>query len=301
MISLKKYCDEFIEYGKRIGYFSIDQGKEFREKIMSFRSIEDYNIDGDAVVNTDNKTIKCNPLRIKDEKNLSLVLFHEFTHICSDIHKEMYLSDGLWKKMRDNIEVFTGDKRKSFKDINGNIIDYSNKDNPYNYIMFGALLMDEVIAEKVATEIVKEKYHIPISETTKVFNCGNNNSIRYRSSFDYYGIGENLLDKFAKTLFIQGNKNLNTLARESFKKDFVFNLIRQHNENSVTKKDFIDEIALMGVIAHTVEKQYGRYSEQEPISGDIVYDSIFQLDSILRSGYEERNSIPQSIKFPDLF
>lgn len=232
---------------------------------------------------------------------LSQVIFHEFTHICSNIHKEMFLSNGLWEKIKNNVEVFTGDKKRDYIDESGRVIKSSDSNNPYNYIMFGALFMDEVIAENVATEMVKEKYHTPTRLIQRVFDCGDNNLIKYTSRFEYYGIGEKLLDKFAKTLFIQGNRNLNALSRESFRENFVYDLINQHSENSFTKKAFIDEIALMGVIAHTIEKQNGRYSNQERISGDMVYHSIFQLDAKLESGYENRNIMPSSIVFPTLY
>ena len=75
----------------------------------------------------------------------------------------------------------------------------------YNYIKFGGMFMDEVIAEYVAIEMVKSKYKLPIEKQERIFDCGDNNTIRYRSSFKYYGIGETLLNEFAQTLFIQGN------------------------------------------------------------------------------------------------
>lgn len=299
MISLKKYCNEYIEYGKRLGFFSPIQEEKFRKEIMSYTMKEDSYLEGDAYVGARNKTIKYNPTRCRDEQFLSQIMFNEFTHICSNIHKQLLKKEtssgqlttetGLWERLQNHIEVFT-DAR----------IDISDKNNPFNYIKFGGLFMDEVIAEYVAIEMIKLKYNIPIQQQKRIFDCGDGNRITYRSSFDYYGIGEKILNEFAQTLFMQGTKNLHSLARESFKENFVYNLIKQHNERISSRKAFIEELALMGVIAHTIEKKHGHYLEQEAISGDVVYDSIFRLTDLIRAGFEDRKTMPQNIIFPQI-
>ena len=292
MINLSRYCDQYIEYGKRLDYFNIKQGEEFRNKIMSYKVYAVPGLEGNAVVDSLHRTIKYNPDRLRDEKSLSGVLFHEFTHICSNIHK--HLNRGYWPKLKENFTRFTD--TDSYKGI-----PIENKDNPYNYIQFGGLFMDETIAESVATEMMKEKYNIPSPQKNRIFNCGDDNIIRYRSTFDYYGIGEPLLYSFAKTLFIDRKRNLHSLARESFKEEFMYDLIRQHNETKTTRDHFIKEIALMGVIGHTWEKNEGRYPEQQRISGDVVYNSIFELKDLLDRNPEDRAYIPDSIQFPEIY
>ncbi len=85
--------------------------------------------------------------------------------------------------------------------INPNkILKRNDINNPYTYMVLGSLFLDEVISENVTTEMVKMKYNkfVPLKNYQKTFG---NNTINYQAHFDYYGIGENLVNDFAKTLF----------------------------------------------------------------------------------------------------
>lgn len=72
------------------------------------------------------------------------------------------------------------------------------------------------------------------------------------SDSKYSNIGEKICNKFVQTLF--GCANLHDLSRESFKPDFVKNLILQHNERNKKINPlqfFTKELGLMEVIAFT--------------------------------------------------
>lgn len=170
--------------------------------------------------------------------------------------------------------------------------------NPFTYINFGALLLDEVIAENVATEMVKTKFNkfIPLKNKQKQYG---NHVINYRTHFDYYGIGEDIGNKFAQTLFMNNNcKNLNGLCSESFKTDFVFDLIRQHNERPDALEALTKELAYMGVIAFAEEQSQGRYENREKLSPDLIYNCYLDLDRLLLNGRENREIIPGNIPMP---
>ena len=160
------------------------------------------------------------------------------------------------------------------------------------------MLIDEVTAENVATEMVKLKYNkvVPFTNKQKVYG---RNVVSYRSHFDYYGIGEELVDDFSKTLFMQKqSRNLNGLCRDIFKKDFVYNLIRQHNEKNFSMSCLIRELAYLGVICFEEEKSNGHLKQRERILPELVYDSYFKLKDLLKEGRENREYIPCNIPFP---
>lgn len=288
----KTYAQEYIDLGIRLGYFNYNQSKEILNKLLNLDVSEDSTIPGDAYCR--NNSLVINPLRANTDEKRSLVLFHEFTHLNSSIHKDLFGGINLIKKLKEKSSSFMdtsyshGSSRTQINDVN----------NPFTYIIFGGLLLDEVIAENVATEMIKLKYNkfIPLKNKQKVYG---NKTINYRSHFDYYDIGEEIVNKFAQTLFLSNNcKNLNGLCQANFKNNFVSELIRQHNERPDALECLVKELAHMGVIAFAEERSQGRYENSKDISPNLIYNSYFELQTLLLEGREYREVIPNNIPMP---
>lgn len=288
----KNYVQEYVDLGMKLGFFNYNKSKEILNFLLNLDVSTDSSLPGDAYCSNNNLII--NPLRTSNSEKLSMALFHEFTHLTSSIHKDMYSNNSLIKKLKANSSSLI-DTNYSHNSSNTKINDVNN---PFTYIVFGSLLLDEVIAENVATEMVKLKYNkfIPLKNKQKVYG---DHVINYRSHFDYYCIGEELVNNFSKTLFLSNNcKNLNGLCQANFQDDFVYELIRQHNERPDALECLIKELANMGVIAFAEEQSHGRYKDRPHISPDLVYNSYFELQNLLLSGYEYRESIPNNISMP---
>lgn len=170
--------------------------------------------------------------------------------------------------------------------------------NPYTYMLFGGLMIDEVTAEHVATEMVKQKYREPVLPKNRQRLYGKYVH-PYKSHFEYYGVGEELIEQFSRTLFLKSNcRNLNGLAREIFKNNFVYDLIRQHNENPEAFQALVDKLAYLGVIGFSEEQYNGHRKDKEPVSTLLIRDSYESLQDIFREGREERENIPNNIPAP---
>lgn len=293
----KKYAQEYITYGMKLGFFNHIQAQEISEKISNLNIIEDSTLPGDAKVVTSENTLYINPNRCANNEYLSLVLFHEFTHLNSSIHNDIYSEKSFIKSLKSNASlIMDGNTHYDYSFQKTQIDDVNN---PFTYILFGGLLLDEVIAENVATEMIKIKFNkvIPLKNRQKQYG---NNVINYRTHFNYYGIGEEICDKFAKTLFMNNNcKNLNGLSRENFKPDFVKNLIRQHNERPDALQDLTKELGLMGVICFAEEQAEGRFEERSKPSPNFIFMCYNDLDPILENARENRETIPNGIPMPD--
>lgn len=297
---LVEYVNEYIQYGMQCGFFFGRECNQIRERLLNLdvEFVEDIN--GDAMCNGNTLIVNRKIFQKKDNaKYASLVLFHEFTHICSDVHKHTQ-NNGLFVQLRNYVENNPGKIDTTY--YKGSCTtEMGDTNNPYTYILFGALLLDEVTAEHVATEMVKKKYmkYVLPKEGQRVY--GNGTYIhRYKSHFDYYGVGENLIDQFSKTLFLKnGFKNLNGLCSEIFKEGFTYDLIRQHNENPIAFQHLIDELGYLGVIGFSEEQFNGRYAVREKISSDLISYSFKELERIFQYGIENREEIPGSISAPE--
>ena len=290
----KKYAQEYINYGKNLGFFNYIQAQEISKEISNLNVVENSTLPGDAMINTAENTLYINPNRCVNEEKLSLVLFHEFTHLNSSMHKDIHSEKSFIKSLKSNANsIMEGNTHYDYYFSKTEINDVNN---PFTYILWGGLLLDEVIAENVATEMAKIKFNktIPLKNKQKQYG---NNIVNYRTHFDYYGIGEEICNKFAQTLF--GCKNLHDLSRENFKPDFVKNLIRQHNERPDALQDLAKELGLMGVIAFAEEQAEGRCLDREKPSPNFIWMCYKDLDPILANGRENRETIPNGIPMPD--
>lgn len=294
---LERYINDYIAFGRRMGYFNNEQAQEFKNKLLNMDIEIDNNAPGDAKVVGNNKLV-INEKKVfgKTDEFACLVLFHEFTHLCSNIHHDMRDINGrkLIAKLDDNASSYmdTDYQYKQEKTKKGDL------NNPYTYVWDGAALIDEVIAEHVATEMVKMKFNKPVFYKDKQKQYGDF-IVNYRTRFNYYGIGESIVDKFSKTLFLKNNcKNLDGLARETFKENFVYELIHQHWESKEAIRGLIEKLGYMGVIGFTEEQLEGRYQDQEGVSSYLIKDSFNRLEEIFREGREERENMPRNIPVP---
>lgn len=296
---LRKYVEEYIQYGIQCGFFDHIRAKKLKKKLLNLEVVIYDNIDGDALYEGNTLHINRKIFEKSDNgKFASLVLFHEFTHVCSDIHTHIF-NNGLIVKLRDYIEAHPERINTTYQHGFATT-KMGDVDNPYTYIIYGGLLIDEVTAEHVAIEMVKKKYkqYVLPKNGQRVYGDGRYIH-KYKSHFDYYGVGEELIEKFSKTLFLKNNcKNLNGLAAENFKERFVYDLIRQHNENPTAFKHLIDELAFLGVIGLSEEQHNGRRLNQKSPSVSLIRDSYESLQEILEYGREDRENIPNNITVP---
>ena len=154
-----------------------------------------------------------------------------------------------------------------------------NSNDLKSYAVLGPILLDEAIAENVATELVSTKFRLHRNKVGK-----ERYGIRYVTNWDYYGIGQEIAEKFAKTLFMDENEqNLNGLSRDSLSNGFTNRLLYQHCENRDTLKALYDIFCHMGVIFQAEEQFWGRRLQYGRLSESFIRDSYNKLDGILHS------------------
>lgn len=292
---LVNLVEEYFRYGVSLGFFNREKVKLFYNQLLNLNVTYDSSLPGDAKI-TGNSLLINNQRTFKDEQNASLILFHEFTHYCSNIHKDIHDQNGYFNKLRNNIHSFmsTNFFYRNLSTKKGDVM------NPYTYILYGGLLLDEVTAEYVATKVVSKKFgkQMPLYRRDKKIGS---NYIDYVSNFQYYGIGQQLVDGFSKTLFVKNeDKGINGLCKHIFDNDFVRNLIYQHNERPDALKSLCEELGYMGVIAWYEEEKNGRLNG-EHIPDSFVYYSYQRAIQVIRNGYEPRETIPNNISEPSFF
>ena len=252
---IRNYVDEYIKLGIQLEFFNPNQARKFHNNLLNKEFEYDTSLPGDAFTEGDSQKIIINPNRtFSSDKKASLILFHEFTHCCSNLHQDLYSKDfSLLNNFKKNM-----DKRKNtIYQHNYSTTQVGEINNPYTYFLFGLNLLDEVTAENTAEEMVACKYRIlrkPTHSETRYLS--NNKQIPYNTNLSYYGIGQELADGFSKTLFLPNkNKNLNGLCKEIFKDNFVKDLIYQHCESSYDLECLYKELGYIGVIGFTEEKR----------------------------------------------
>lgn len=288
---IEKYILEYIKYGLELGLFNSTQASLFKTKLINLKVFIDSNLAGDAKVQDNNLYI--NSSLFNNERKLSLVLFHEFSHTCNSIHKELFN-----KNYPNKFDIFKNYVENNFS---SSVSSYSygynttylqDINNPYTYYKFGLLLIDEVLCEYTSTLMVARKYNEKLSYKRYCRNY-NTQEINYYSSFDYYGIGEELVDLLSKTLFLKNDeKNIFGLCKSMFNQDFVSVLINQHAEFDDALILLYEEISLMGVLAFCEERYYGRYLDRISIDPNLIKYAYDKCKRILIEGKEPREEVP---------
>ena len=298
--NIMKYVTEYLGYCMQERFFDGRRASELYEKLRNIGlEYVPANFPGDA--SFENGVLKINTARtFSNERQASLVLFHEFTHICSTLHEDMYSRNSMLKRFSD----YMAERTDTNYQFGNQITKRLDVNNPYTYSLWGALLIDEVTAENVAYQLISRKYGIDRNAQTKsVTRRLGHLSISYRTNMGYYGIGQEIVDKFAKTLFLKtSDKNLNGLSKEIFQPDFVKCLIWQHNERPYAMECLFKELSYMGVIAFYEEFRNGHMPpNKKAIAEYLVYDSYKKVFPLLDCGREGRETIPQYISAPEFF
>lgn len=291
-IKLVKYAKEYITYGVHLQYFDKNTASIFYQNLLNLKVIHNNNLPGDARIIND--TLEINDIyTFTNEKNASLILFHEFSHYCNNIHSDIFNTNGNLYKLKGNVNniMNTNYQYNNSSTRMGDIL------NPYTYILYGGLLLDEVTSQYIATRMNNLKFDEPMDRYRYERRLGNH-YIDFVSNFKYYGIGQYLVDEFSKTLFVKNeDKNINGLCKQIFDKNFMKQLIYQHNERPSAMQSLCTELGFMGVVAWYEEEKNGR-CKGEHIPEDFVYHSYQQAKQVIRSGYEDRENIPGNIRYP---
>lgn len=280
----KKYIYEYIELGKKAGYFNTLQSIKFRKLLESINLEINYNLEGNAHV-VGNKII-INPKRIfgKDEKFASEVFFHEFSHIINNIHIDITKDDNesLLKSFKYTfIETMKYYFRKDYSNSPLNNDDISS---PYEYTLYGVLLLDEAIAQNITEDLLSIKYNIPRRKKIEYSAFAD---IKYNTDFSIYGIYQELAEVFSKT--IRGFNNLKELSIASFEPNFVNNLISEHMENHYTYEALYQKLSYLGVIYFAQEKYNGHLENKEDvITRTIANNAYNRALKICNAGIDNR-------------
>ena len=292
-----KYLNEFFYYSMAEGIFDSSSVMEHYMQIQDMNLEVDDSLRGDARV--EGNTLKINwRCTFKDEKYASLVLFHEFAHLCSDLHKDILKQNGVMRIYRDMMER----KFQTDYQFDNRRTRAGDANNPYTYFLFGALLLDEVTSENTAENLVAKKFNVPRKPLREVQRKIGNHYVSYRANIDYYSIGQGLADSFAKTLILpKSEKNLNGLSKAVLKKGFTRELIRQHYENGYTLSALYEKLSYLGTICFYEEQSQGHYGDRERVNPQLVYTSFERAKSIMAKGYEQRETIPNNITMPDFY
>lgn len=139
----------------------------------------------------------------------------------SSIYKYIYEKNSLLYKLKDkysNKHFYYGIKTNNYYE--------KDKLNPNNYFNYGLVVMDEVLAESIATMMYNKKYDISVSmRRNRYFD---NHLINYECNFEYFGFEEHIIDLFAKTLDLSDEcNNFFGLCKEIYNKNFIEDIIYQ--------------------------------------------------------------------------
>lgn len=233
-MNLDKKINEYIELGIRLGLFDYSNLEEIKSKLKNISIVKDYSLTGDAeaIIECGRNIIKINPSRYvgKEYYFLDEVLFHEFTHFTNELHNDLYSSN------------------------DGKIMTFGNKysqvsitDKLAQYPEWGAILLDEAIAQKVAQAMVESKYGKKLytlqPKNSKIFG----ESIIFYSTFADYPEYERVAEKFSKS--IVGNSGLFGFAKLSMKKGCIDKIFSKYAEQPGGAQTLYKTLGYIGNIA----------------------------------------------------
>lgn len=288
-VTIRNLVDEYIEKGQRFGFFNDVTAANIRKKLLEMNIDYDDSLNGDALI--ENNILYINRQRtFVNEDFKKMVLFHEFTHACSSLNLER-------KRLKKNIGYFAG--FKEYYQRQNNISNTYATNDPNTYFNFAIVFLDEATAEFVATYLVSNG-QMNINHYSRWYN---NNQLSFDSHYDYYGVGESILNKFAQTLFLPtSKKNIKGLCSKIFEENFPKELFYQHFESQNAVDCLYKELCYFGVLAFDEEQNgYGRYEDRDHLDRDFVYSVFGLTNRILDIGREYREYIPHNIQAPDIF
>ena len=284
-----KYVYEYIRYGLDLGLFDLSMVDNIKNKLLNIEVKINNNIQADSAVVSYNLLL-INEKRLKNDKITSLVLFHEFTHVLSSIYKYVDNKNSILYKLKNKYV-----NKHFYYDVKSNNFYEKSKLNPNNYFNYGLAVMDEVLAESIATMMVNKKYNISVSKRRDRYF--ENHLINYECNFEYFGFEEHIINLFAKTLDLEeGQDNIFGLCKEIYNSDFIKNVIYQFLESN-NSKDLYKIICYMGILYKYEEYINGRELYKFPDM--YVYNIYKDLIDILNKNIikNKKNKKSKKIKF----
>lgn len=234
-MKINSKVSEYISLGVKLGLFDGSNLKQVREKLSNLSIVKDEFLSGDAeaILENDKKIIKINPQKYigKEYYFLDEVLFHEFTHFTNEIHNDLYSSNSKKK-------IFSFEKRYEY---------ISNTDELAQYPAWGAILLDEGIAQKVAQSMVETKYGRKIYSLKPYSSSIFGKEFNFYTTFADYSEYENIAEKFSKS--IVGNSGLVGLAKLSMKDKCLDMIFSKYSEQPNGAENLYKILGYMGNIA----------------------------------------------------
>lgn len=234
-MKINSKVSEYISLGVKLGLFDGYNLKQVREKLSNLSIVKDEFLSGDAeaILENDKKIIKINPQKYigKEYYFLDEVLFHEFTHFTNEIHNDLYSSNSKKK-------IFSFEKRYEY---------ISNTDELAQYPAWGAILLDEGIAQKVAQSMVETKYGRKIYSLKPYSSSIFGKEFNFYTTFADYSEYENIAEKFSKS--IVGNSGLVGLAKLSMKDKCLDMIFSKYSEQPNGAENLYKILGYMGNIA----------------------------------------------------
>lgn len=278
----EKYVKEYVQYGITLGYFNNNEIYDCIKRIRKYKVVFISSLEGDAKV--DGYTLYINPKRtfISDEY-ASEVLFHEFTHINSR------LNDDIKKRENGLFSIFVSSFHKSMKNqfnITINKDESDNENNLDNYGQNGVRLLDEAVAQFVSEDMLDYKFNRRRIKQKKY--CSYIGEY-YNTNFNYYGIFEEIADKFSKTL--AGINGLKDFSKAALKDGIVKKVIKEHTENSYAYEALYNEFTRLGILLFAEYYSNGHIKNQKMPDKYALNAAYHSLNDILDDGLEERNYI----------
>ncbi len=271
-MNLDKKIDEYIELGIKIGLIDNSNLGEIKAKLRNITIVKDYSLSGDAeaIIENGKNMIKINPNKFvgKEEYFLDEVLFHEFTHFANEIHNDLYASN-------DN-------KIMTFKN---KYLQISANDEFAQYPEWGAILLDEAIAQKVAQTMVEAKYGKKIYNLkpyqSKIFG----ESVKMYSTFSDYPEFERVAENFSKSVI--GRSGLLGLAKLSMKKVCIDKIFSKYAEQSRGAEKLYKILGYMGNIAIADYASKGHFTLRNS-------EKLREKENVVKS-YHQANEIIENI------
>jgi len=282
----EKYIREYVQYGIQLGYFNNNNEiQDCIERIRKYKVIFNSSLEGDAKV--DGYILYINPKRtFKSDEFASEVLFHEFTHMNSR------LNDDIKKRGNGLFSIFASSFHKSMKNQFNIIInkdESENENNLDNYGQNGMRLLDEAVAQFVSEDMLDYKFNRRRVKQKKYCSYIGD---YYNTSFNFYGIFEELTDKFSKTL--SGINGLKDFSKAALKDGIVEKIIREHTENAYTYEALYNEFTRLGIILFAEYYSQGHIKNQNMPDKYVLSNAYYSLINILDDGLEERKYIDTS-------
>lgn len=227
---MQQKMNEFLQYGKELGYFSQSNASRVKERLQRVKFIQDNEIAGDTHTGVSDgiTTISVCTDRTfsKDDWFIDEVIFHELTHSISGLYENEFETYYSWF-IDKNIKKFMTEQEKQEFEI------YS-KEKPFQYSAgYGVALLDDFVAQYMSQSMVEKKY-----EKDEKYKDGIYKRQPYKrnycpdfifySSFNDYPIYERYGRMFVEALY--GKEDIGRFCMEAMQSNIVDNIITAYQQ-----------------------------------------------------------------------